>query len=897
MRLFLFSGFVLLWALFQGGVLFAQTPQADSLKALLRTERNPQRQVDLLNDIAFELFDINDSLAQFFAQQAAETARKADYNKGLKRALTYVGLGYVSRGNFPMAIRYYYASDSVKAEGAEEISIYNHAMLGNAFRNLARFDSAKHYLQMALTQARALGQPRSLAMVYKNLGLLHIYQHNYVEALESLRLAQENLNLDPHKYLQAEVWAATGKAYLGMMDFEQAGIYYQRMCKLVQSTPDHFQNVKCLLNLSELAFELSDYATALEEAIAALNLTQQYQYPPQQAEVYERIGEIYIEMGQFELAVRYLFQALRIAEQYEFRQRQGTVLSNLAWVYKEMGNLPLALEYINRSQQVREAISDANGIANCYNVRGLIFLLQKKYPQAVAELEKSRNLREQIGDLQGMAASTFNLALVYDEQGLYEKALALKEQVLSMEEQLPNKYNLSITLNSIARSFIKMRKFTEAWPYLQRAYEMATTIQARVLLKNIYATYADFYEATGDYRSATRYLRKHQQLSDSIYTTSSHARMAEMQALYQLEQKDQQIKLLEQQRQLREQQVALNQAQINNLRLVLAAGILVLVLISALTWSIYKSNKDLQKAHREIKEQHEEIQTQAEELTEANRSLSRLNRELSEKQEEIQAQAEEIMEANLTINEINRNLEAEVQKRTQELEQAYKELDTFFYRSSHDFRRPLTTFMGLAEVAKITVKDPIALELFDKVRETAVSLDKMLIKLQSISDVGAQEYVYREVQVKELFDSLCDLWREEIIRKNIVITSESHLARPFHSYTTLIKIILENLLENAIQFCAALNPRIMFSVHEGDDFIVLELSDNGHGIPAEFHDKVFDMYFRGSHHSKGNGLGLYIVKKAVEKLGGDIMFTSEVDKGTTFSVRLPRNTRISTIIT
>lgn len=873
----------------------AQTPAADSLRTLLALESNPVKQVDLMNQIAYELFDIDDSTALVFAERAIGTALTARYKKGLKRALSYAGVGYASKGDFATAFRYYHYSDTVKVSGAEDITIYNHNMLSNAFRDIAQFDSAMYYIQLALRGAKAYKDDRLLAMVYKNLALLHIFQFENVEALEALNTAQQHLNKDYDNYLQTEIWSNTGKAYMGLLQFEKARDFFQRMCSLANVLPDKFIQIKCRLNMSEISLKESNFSEALEQAFAAFNMIQSYVYPPQQAEVYQRIGEIYVEMGQFELAARYLFEALKITERKNLRQREGAVLSELAWVYKEMGNMPLAMDYINRSQQVREAIGDIHGISNCHNVRGLIYLLDKRYNDAIAELEKSRDLREKIGHLEGIAASTFNLALVYDELGQHEKALELKRQVVNMEDQLPNKYNLGITLNGIAASLLKLRRYKEALSYLQRAYEIASSLNARVMLKNVYNNYAIYYEGIGNYQKAVEYLRLHQQLTDSIYSTSARAKIAEMQALYQVEQKEQQLKFLQQEKQLRENKIALQQAQINNLRLVLAAGILVLILVSALAWSIYKSHKDLQRANREIKEQNEEIQTQSEELIEANRTLNRLNRELAEKQEEIQAQSEELMEANQTINEINRNLESEIQKRTQELKQAYHELDTFFYRSSHDFRRPLTTFMGLAEVAKITVKDPNALELFAKVRETAVSLDKMLVKLQSISDVGVQELHYREVMIKELFDSISDNFREEIERKNILITSEVKLTQPFYSYPALVKVVIENLLENSIQFSSPVNPKIHFTAEEGNESIILELKDNGHGIPDEYHDKVFEMYFRGSHYSKGNGLGLYIVKKAVEKLNGEIMFISEVDKGTTFSIRLPRNVRITTI--
>ena len=873
----------------------AQKPVADSLRTILTIERDPQKRVDILCDIAYELYDFDDSLALEFAEKALRQALALNYQKGIKRGYCYVGIGHVSKSDFINAFRYYRLSDSVKTEGSTDLTIYNYSMIGSAYRDLSLFDSAEYYYNLALKESMATRDKRSIATTYKNIGLTNVIRYRNVEALEALALAQQYTDESADPVTQIGIWLYTGKAYANLLQHDKAKEYYLKSLALVNRLSNRYQLIQCRLSLAELAMRQSNYSEALEEAFKAFELLKQYQYPPQQAEVYQRIGEIYEEMGQFELATKFFYETLKITERHNLRMRTATAYGELAWVYKELANYELALDFIDRSQAIHTAIGNQHGVSYCHNVRGLIFLLQKRHAEAIKELEKSKQIRELIGHLEGISAAIFNLSLVYEDMGQLEKALAFQKQAISIEDLAANKLSRGISYNAIAKTLIRLNRLNEAESYLRLANQASRETNSRLLLKNNYEFYAELYSAREDYKKAFEYQRMAILLSDSIYTTSSRAKMAEMQAIYELEQKEQQIKLLNQEKQLNDNKLAIQKAQIQTQRLVIAAGLLALVLTSALAWNIYKSKKNIQRAHREIKEQHEEIQTQTEELTEANRELTKLNRELAEKQEEIHAQSEELMEANQTINEINRNLEEEVNRRTAELKQAYKELDTFFYRSSHDFRRPLTTFLGLAEVAKITVKDPAALELFERVRETATNLDKMLVKLQSISDVGTLELYYKEVAIQELFDSVCDRYRDELKRKHFLIESQINLATPFTSYPALVKVIIENLVENSLQFAAPANPKISFHVYEEENNVVLELADNGHGIDKEYHDKIFDMYFRASHHSKGNGLGLYIVKKAVEKLYGTIAFTSQIDVGTTFKVTLPRNTRLSMI--
>ena len=105
----------------------------------------------------------------------------------------------------------------------------------------------------------------------------------------------------------------------------------------------------------------------------------------------------------------------------------------------------------------------------------------------------------------------------------------------------------------------------------------------------------------------------------------------------------------------------------------------------------------------------------------------------------------------------------------------------------------------------------------------------------------------------------------------------------------MVKIILENLVENAVRFCSPHEADIPVKINQESHDVLIEISDNGQGIDNELEERIFDMYFRGNERSKGNGLGLYIVKKAIEKLNGSITWSSKQYAGTTFIVRLPLN--------
>ncbi|MFM8912556.1 MAG: hypothetical protein ACKOE6_06475, partial [Flammeovirgaceae bacterium] len=388
---------------------------------------------------------------------------------------------------------------------------------------------------------------------------------------------------------------------------------------------------------------------------------------------------------------------------------------------------------------------------------------------------------------------------------------------------------MAITYNELGDFYLRLDDLRNAAIYLRKAYQLGQQTRSKLLLRDNAANYVTYYQKMGDYRQALEFQKLYQTYNDSVYSNASAIRLIEVQALYETEKRESDLGALRQKQKISEAQIQLQEAEIvrKNLLIVFAA-----ILFSGIAVAAYfglRLYRQKERANRSPKEQKEEIQAQSEELTEANQMLQKLNRDLTEKQEEIKAQTEELTEAYQTISRANQGLEEKVHIRTEELRGAYKELDTFFYRSSHDFRRPLTTFMGLAEVAKITLKDPNALELFEKVNETAHNLDKMLVKLQSISDLGSQQLVYKEVFLKELVVEVLDQFKEGIAKHKIQTSVEVGPIQKFYSYPLMIKIIIENLVENSIHFCGIVDPFIKISCTARGHQLVITVADNGQG--------------------------------------------------------------------
>jgi len=874
-----------------------QNHSMDSLRQVLKETRDAEKRSDLLHGLVVDLWDYDLEEGGRFAEESYQLAEAVHYTEGVARGLTDLGIYHYYKGNYPRAESYFQRAVGVcKGRSVGDFPASTFIRLGNLARVQGDFDSARFYYNRVRAYAGGRPDRRILSSYHHNRGLLLLAESKIDSALLYFRKSLALRSALGDSVLIGECWNSMGLAFRNSGDYDSAAYYYGLSFGVGKRFDSPRLLVMHYINRGELYFLTGQFKPASDYFSLALDILKTNPFKRYHATVLNHVGLVFSAEGNHAQALEYFLNALRLDEDMNNRQAAAQTLGRIGWVYVYQGNLAMGLDYAERSLKEMERLKDRAGIAFVHHLLGHLYYVQRDYERSLRHFEIALSLRKEIKASQLVSATIFSMARVFEAQGSIDKALSLLMQVeerISLRQDRPAQVMLYNTLGAL---YIRQGALATAAEHLQHAQTLLRQVSMAVQQRDNYKLLAELCIARGDYRQATRYYDRFIVLNDSVFTNRSSAKIAEVNSLYQLEKKEQALQTLHEQFELKNTESKLQDARIrlqNSFLFSLVVGIVLLVGLLFVLFQYYhtksRANKKLVRLNEEIVEQKEEIQAQSEELVEANQSLVRLNHELLEKREEMEAQSEELREANEMILAINDDLDSIVTRRTHQLKEAYQELDTFFYRSSHDFRRPLTTFLGLAEVAKITVKDTNALELFDKVRETALNLDKMLVKLQSISDVGAQELVYKPVLVGEIFESVCADFQDDLLHRGIRVQRSIVLSDPFISYPAMVRIIVENLVENSIQFCAPENAQLELRAHQENGWVVMSVRDNGYGIPQEYQGKIFDMYFRGTERSKGNGLGLYIVKKAVGKLHGEIHVVSSVGLGTMLEVRLPRH--------
>jgi signal transduction histidine kinase len=242
--------------------------------------------------------------------------------------------------------------------------------------------------------------------------------------------------------------------------------------------------------------------------------------------------------------------------------------------------------------------------------------------------------------------------------------------------------------------------------------------------------------------------------------------------------------------------------------------------------------------------------------------------------------------------ESNRQAQEDIlRQQNEQLIKINKELDSFVYSVSHDLRSPLSSILGLVNIAKLEgFKDPNMLTTyFEMIERSVLKLDETIKEILDYSRNARGELNMEEVDLERMignaFNQMQYLPGYHGTEKQVNIQNHTVL----YSDVYRMSVILLNLISNALKYGddTKVQKLIQVSATITPAHCVLRIRDNGIGIHSDYIDNVFNMFYRATDRSQGAGLGLYIVKEMVEKLSGTISITSELGQGTAITITIP----------
>jgi signal transduction histidine kinase/CheY-like chemotaxis protein/CHASE3 domain sensor protein len=319
-----------------------------------------------------------------------------------------------------------------------------------------------------------------------------------------------------------------------------------------------------------------------------------------------------------------------------------------------------------------------------------------------------------------------------------------------------------------------------------------------------------------------------------------------------------------------------------------------------------RDHQRLQELLAETQAQSEELQAQHTELENINAELEAQAERLQTSEEELRVQQEELMHANHELEERSRLLEEknelilernlEIQARADELTQSTRYKSEFLANMSHELRTPLNSILLLSRL--LTENHPNNLtsdqiEYANVIQSSGKGLLTLIDEILDLSKIeaGKMELEYTDIRITELANELQSLFAPLATEKGIEFTVEQENDGPLSIETDRLRLnqILRNLLSNALKFTKRGSVKMIIQKKDADVWFTVK--DTGIGIPPEKQAIIFEAFQQADGSTRrqygGTGLGLSISRKLAQLLNGEIILTSETDKGSEFTLILP----------
>ena len=637
---------------------------------------------------------------------------------------------------------------------------------------------------------------------------------------------------------------------LTVLDKQQNGERYQTLIELTVEFTDH-DNSK--------SYEYIDEANKLALSMAdTIKIVQSGRIKGQILRRLDRLNE----------AMSLFYSLMPIAKRHNRTRDYTAMINSLAIALTDRGEYHKALEFHYESLELREQSGNKFDISIGLLNIGQVHYKLKDYLKAIQYFEKSLELKRESGEESDTEYTTLanlghcyrvlnfhdkareyyetalkrcgdncnvdiqmdaecGLGLTFLEEGDYEVAKKHIKRSLAVARRSNDKNYLASNLDFLAKIALDKQLYDSAVQNLEAAEQYAQEAGYNSILVDIYRDFSKLYKETEDFKKAAYYQDKYIQLKDSVFSEELIKNIAAVQT--RLEEREN-IKT-----------IAVQGEQLTKQRTLNIAIVIIAVLATLLVFMLFRSNVAKRKAN------------------------DRLDKEVKAATKDLQA-------ANQLLAEVN------------------QELDHFIYKTSHDIRGPLATLKGLCNVALVDVADSTALKYLNKLDLTATQLDTLLRRLQKVNQVNNASLLAEPIDFGKILGYVELVEKRKGLPPRLTIKKEVENGISYSSDRELVTLIHENLNANAEKFydtSERIDPFVKIIIEQKDTDVIIRVIDNGIGIGEVHPEELFHLFARASERSVSGGIGLYLSRRATQKLGGKIDLHSTPEGHTEVIVTLP----------
>ncbi|MDB5274229.1 MAG: histidine kinase [Chitinophagaceae bacterium] len=559
--------------------------------------------------------------------------------------------------------------------------------------------------------------------------------------------------------------------------------------------------------------------------------------------IYEALSLVQVEEEKYDNALESITQAIHYNDHLTQKKRTANLYNQAGHICQYLKKFDKSISYYNQALKFYEDLGDQVEVANAHVNIGNTYYKTGRVEESKESLIKASKTFETTGAKKESAKGMADLGKAYDDIGDFTKALQLLEESLVIFESNEDYEGLASTLASLGHVQLNLKRYEDAEKSFLRSLDISQKYNYKLSLMESYKGMSQILSIKKNYKEALGMYDSYILMKDSIYLEEKKAAVAAATSQLNLKIKEQEL-LLSQKR-----------AELSNILdkkndQLLISMILAFVLTSLMIIFLFRKYQNKKRV--------------SETLQKENTSLIKTNVDLSQSQEF--------------------------------LEKTNAAKDKLFSIVAHDLKSPIASIKGFTELLA-TNPDAFTLEeisdLGKKMNDSLHNLNQLLDNLLkwAMSQSGLMEFNPQEIQCREFIESNLQIYEPIAEKKAISLKAPTdNCDVMLYGDTNMLNFVLRNIIHNALKFTDSRGSIHVASAVSGNRLRVT-ISDTGVGMSTEALQNIFNIDRRkkslGTLNEKGTGLGLVLSKEFMDKNGGSIEVSSELGKGTTFTLYLP----------
>ncbi len=566
-------------------------------------------------------------------------------------------------------------------------------------------------------------------------------------------------------------------------------------------------------------------------------------------------------------SLEYSLSALKIYEELNDKRNYAETMRTIAETYRSLSFHDLAVQSALKAEEIFLKLNDTLGLAQTYNRLAAIMFekLNNKYSYSSHKfgmfkgdgtgerspdkffntIAKDKEVKMTYDSLVKYIDLAYHYAKFSKSKALFvntsqiesamfiiignrKQAIELLNKALEVAKKEDYKMYLPLLYASLAAAYTDEKDYDKALEYAKKEKEISDKTNILIYKAMSAISFFSIYSLMGDYKTAIAYLHEYQGYISKHTSNQLDARLRVIEYQHNLARKEQELR--------------------SSKKITIVIVVSFILILSIIVISLIA-------------------------LARRNREISKLNNIL--------------IENNIIVKE-----------QKDQLEIANAEKDKFFSIVAHDLKNPVGSFRMTTNLLRDSFEDLTqeeAKEMVGMLKESSDSLFSLLENLLEWSRAqrGKINFIPVETDMKQLIEMTCFVLKHQAAVKNISLNCEI----PENYYVVLdpnlVTTVVRNLMSNAIKFTPEGGSVSVGIKEETSEHVTFFVSDTGVGIPQENIEKIFRIDSQvttlGTNQEKGTGLGLILCKEFINLHNGDIWVESQVGKGTTFYIKIPRN--------